>query len=124
MLFIGIDVAKTKHDCCIIDSDGIIYTDSLRISNTKEGFDKLYSTIISCLDLNGLDDVKIGLESTDHYSTNITNYLYSKGFQVHILNPLSTKKLKQIKLTPKSLQRCCSLMNQNPILIHHIKFRS
>lgn len=26
MLFVGIDVAKSKHDCCIIDSDGVIIT--------------------------------------------------------------------------------------------------
>ncbi len=24
MLYVGIDVAKHKHDCCIIDSDGMI----------------------------------------------------------------------------------------------------
>ena len=77
MLFIGIDVAKSKHDCCIIDSDGVVITDSLRISNTKEGFDTLYNAIVSALDSNDFSKVKIGLESTGHYSTNITNYLYS-----------------------------------------------
>lgn len=25
MLFVGIDVAKNKHDCCIIDSDGVVH---------------------------------------------------------------------------------------------------
>lgn len=50
MLFIGIDVAKSKHDCCIINSDGVIITDSLRIPNSKEGFELLYNTIISALD--------------------------------------------------------------------------
>ena len=38
MIYIGIDVAKEKHDCCIIDSDGVILNDSLRISNTLKGF--------------------------------------------------------------------------------------
>ena len=28
MLFVGIDVAKNKHDCCIIDSDSVVYNDS------------------------------------------------------------------------------------------------
>lgn len=28
MLFVGIDVAKSKHDCYIIDSNGVIITDS------------------------------------------------------------------------------------------------
>jgi len=29
MIYIGIDVAKSKHDCCIIDSSGSVITDSL-----------------------------------------------------------------------------------------------
>ena len=95
MLFVGIDVAKCKHDCCIIDSDGTIYTDSLSITNSKEGFESLYDLIISILNSNDISNVKIGLESTGHYSNNITNYLYSKGFQVHILNPLATNLFRK-----------------------------
>ena len=95
MLFVGIDVAKSKHDCCIIDSDGVIHTNSLRISNSKIGFDTLYSAIISALGSNEFENVKIGLEATGHYSTNITNYLFSKGFQVHILNPLATNLFRK-----------------------------
>jgi transposase len=75
MLFVGIDVAKSKHDCCIIDSDGVIITNSLRIPNSKEGFEALYDAIISALGANDISNAKIGLESTGHYSTNITNYL-------------------------------------------------
>lgn len=95
MLFVGIDVAKSKHDCCIIDSDGVIITDSLRIPNTKEGFDTLYTSIISALESSDFSNVKIGLESTGHYSTNITNYLYSKGFTITILNPLVTNAFRK-----------------------------
>lgn len=95
MIFVGIDVAKSKHDCCIIDSDGVILSDSLRVSNSMEGFELLYSSIISFLPNKSLDNVKIGLESTGHYSTNITNYLYSKGFQVTILNPLATNLFRK-----------------------------
>lgn len=29
MIYIGIDVAKNKHDCCIIGSGGVIINDSL-----------------------------------------------------------------------------------------------
>lgn len=95
MLFVGIDVAKSKHDCCIIDSDGVIINDSLRISNTREGFDMLYTTILSALDSSDYSNVKIGLESTGHYSTNITNYLYSKGFSITVLNPLVTNAFRK-----------------------------
>lgn len=102
MLFVGIDVAKAKHDCCIIDSDGTIYTDSLRISNSKKGFETLYSYILSALDSKDIDNVKIGLESTGHYSTNITSYLYSKGFKVHVLNPLATNLFRKASTLRKT----------------------
>ncbi|WP_304942321.1 IS110 family transposase [Vallitalea guaymasensis] len=95
MLFIGIDVAKSKHDCCIIDGGGVVHTDSLSINNSKEGFDTLYSTILSILDSDDLSNIKIGLESTGHYSTNITHYLHSKGFHVHIMNPLATNLFRK-----------------------------
>lgn len=95
MLFVGIDVAKSKHDCCIIDSDGVIITDSLRISNSKEGFQILYNTILSSLNSKDLSNVKIGLESTGHYSTNITNFLYAKGFHIVVLNPLVTNAFRK-----------------------------
>lgn len=95
MLFVGIDVAKSKHDCCIIDSNGVIITDSLRISNTKEGFDTLYTSILSALKSSDLSNVKIGLEATGHYSTNITNYLYSKGLRITVLNPLVTNAFRK-----------------------------
>jgi transposase len=95
MLFVGIDVAKAKHDCCIIDSDGVILTDSLRIPNSKDGFESLYHTIISALDGSDISNAKIGLESTGHYSTNITNFLYSKGFNIVVLNPLVTNAFRK-----------------------------
>ena len=49
MLFVGIDVAKNKHDCCIIDSDGVVHNDSLRIENSTSGSDSLVEAIYSSL---------------------------------------------------------------------------
>lgn len=95
MLFIGIDVAKSKHDCCIIDSQGTVITDSLRISNSIDGFEILYSTIVSTLGSSDISNTKIGLESTGHYSINITNFLHSKGFNVVVLNPLVSNAFRK-----------------------------
>lgn len=95
MLFIGIDVAKSKHDCCIIDSEGTVVTNSLSISNSIDGFEILYSTIVSALGSSDISNAKIGLESTGHYSINITNFLYSKGFNVVVLNPLVTNAFRK-----------------------------
>jgi transposase len=102
MIYIGIDVAKNKHDCCIIDSDGVILNDSLRISNSREGFELLYSSILSILPNKDISNVKIGLESTGHYSTNLQNYLYSKGLKLAILNPLATNLFRKAQTLRKT----------------------
>lgn len=102
MIYIGIDVAKEKHDCCIIDSDGVILNDSLRISNTLKGFELLYNSILSVLPDKDISNVKIGLESTGHYSTNIQSFLYNKGFKLSILNPLATNLFRKAQTLRKT----------------------
>jgi transposase len=102
MLYVGIDVAKNKHDCCIIDSDGVIHVNSMTISNSKEGFELLCRAISDCLTATGFDNVRIGLESTGHYSNNISHYLYSKGFQLTTLNPLATNLFRKAQTLRKT----------------------
>ena len=95
MLFVGIDISKSNHSCYIIDSEGTIYENNLQILNNLQGFKTLSQTIISICQIHNYKNVKIGLESTGHYSTNITNYLYSEGFEVIIFNPIITNNKKK-----------------------------
>lgn len=48
MIFVGIDVAKDKHDCFIISSEGEVLADVFTITNSKEGFKYLLQTINTC----------------------------------------------------------------------------
>ena len=41
MIYVGIDVAKDKHDCFIISSDGEVLFDVFTIQNNIEGFESL-----------------------------------------------------------------------------------
>ena len=95
MLYIGIDVAKSKHDCFIIDSDGVVYTDNLRITNDRIGFNKLLETILNALDGEPATNAKVGLEHTGHYSINIKRFLESQGFVVTCFNPLETSAFRK-----------------------------
>ena len=52
MLYIGIDVASTKHDCCIIDGDGTVLNCNFTFDNSREGFDFFYDTVISYLPIS------------------------------------------------------------------------
>ncbi|MCP1225954.1 IS110 family transposase [Sebaldella sp. S0638] len=88
MIYIGIDVAKDKHDCFITNSDGEIFCRVFSIHNNRQGFDSLYQKIESiCEDLS---KVRVGLEATGHYSYNLLGYLLDKGLTTFVINPLHT----------------------------------
>ena len=95
MLYVGIDVAKHKHDVFIVDSEGLVHADSLTIANDHKGFDTLYETIMDALSGETLDMAKVGLEHTGHYSINITRFLESKGFVLTSFNPLETTAFRK-----------------------------
>ncbi|MBO5179528.1 MAG: IS110 family transposase [Clostridia bacterium] len=88
MIFVGIDVAKDKHDCFITNSDGEILFDSFTITNNMEGFENLFQRIESVT--NDLTKIKVGLEATGHYSYNILGFLLNKNLTVYVINPLHT----------------------------------
>ena len=67
MIVVGIDVAKDKHDCFIMNSEGEVLFGSFVIQNNREGFDSLYEKICSVVD--DFTKVKVGLEATGHTAT-------------------------------------------------------
>ena len=88
MIFVGIDVAKDKHDCFITNSDGEVLFKAFTISNNLDGFNDLYQKITSVME--NVNKVKVGLEATGHYSYNLLGYLIDKGFPTYVINPLHT----------------------------------
>lgn len=88
MIYVGIDVAKDKHDCFIVSSDGEVLQDVFTIPNTMIGFDDLFQKI--CSVSGTLDKIKVGLEATGHYSYNILGFLLDKGLPTFVINPLHT----------------------------------
>ncbi|WP_423783859.1 IS110 family transposase [Fusobacterium varium] len=86
MIYVGIDIAKDKHDCYIVTSDDILISDNLRITNTLEGFNTLHSIISSNCQV--VSDVRIGLESTGHSDINLENFQCTKGIKLRYLIPL------------------------------------
>ena len=88
MICVGIDVAKDKHDCCILSSDGEILADVFTIPNNAEGFDTLLQAIRRCASPEA--KIKVGLEATGHYSCNILGFMLDKGLPTYVINPLHT----------------------------------
>ena len=88
MICVGIDVAKDKHDCFILSSDGEVLADVFTIPNNAEGFSTLLQTIRNCT--RPADKIKVGLEATGHYSYNILGFLLDCGLPTYVINPLHT----------------------------------
>ena len=135
MIFIGIDVAKDKHDCFIISSDGEILCDVFTIANTLNGFNELLSKIKSVtLDL---DKIKVGIEATGHYSYNLLGFLLDNGLPTYVLNPLHTnlyrkslslRKTKTDKVDARTiasmLMSCVDLKPYTRALYHNEELKS
>ena len=88
MICVGIDVAKDKHDCFILSSEGITLADVFTIPNNLDGFNTLLDKLWACS--TSQDSIKVGLEATGHYSYNILGFLLDNGLATYVLNPLRT----------------------------------
>ncbi len=88
MIYVGIDVAKDKHDCCILGAEADKLYPVFTIPNNKTGFDELYEKIFSVTD--DKTEIKVGLEATGHYSLNLLGLLIDKGLTTCVINPLHT----------------------------------
>ncbi len=88
MIYVGIDVAKDKHDCFISNSDGEVLFLAFTISNSRDGFDELFFKISSIAE--DFSKVKVGLEATGHYRYYLLGFLLDKGLTTFVINPLHT----------------------------------
>ena len=88
MICVGIDVAKDKHDCFILNSEGVVLADAFTIPNNLDGFNTLLDKLRACSAPQ--DSIKVGLEATGHYSYNILGFLLDNGLATYVLNPLRT----------------------------------
>ena len=64
MIYVGIDVAKDKHDCCILNQDADPLFPVFTIENNLAGYEQLYERIQSVS--KDLTEIKVGLEATGH----------------------------------------------------------
>ncbi len=93
MIYVGIDVAKDKHDCFITNSDGEVLFKAFTFPNSREGFESLFRKIKSVSD--DFNNVKVGLEATGHYSYNLLSFLLDKGLPTYVINPLHTNLFRK-----------------------------
>ena len=72
MIYVGIDIASTKHDFIMLYNDGVFNSRrSTNIPNSIEGYKKLHETITEFCGVSNYFEVRIGLESTGFYHLNL-----------------------------------------------------
>ena len=91
MIYVGIDIAKRTHYASVMNSDGKILAEPFPFTNDLAGFQKL----LSCIGSFPKEQLLIGMESTAHYAENLTCFLFSRDFQVCIINPIQTASLRK-----------------------------
>lgn len=96
MNYIGIDIAKRKHDCAVINSEGEVLLSQFSFPNSGEGFVGLLSEL-SLLDV-GCDDTVIGMEATGHYWLALYAHLVAEDYTVHVINPIQTDAYRKISV--------------------------
>lgn len=94
MIYVGIDIAKQNHVASAMSADGEIIFEPFDFTNDNSGFQKLLDNLYS-LDK---EDMLIGMESTAHYAENLTCFLFSRGFNICIINPIQTAALRKTNI--------------------------
>ena len=94
MYFIGIDISKYKHDCCIISAADQKVVSKVTIKNNKAGFNELLTIIHS---LANPADIRIGFESTAHYALNLELFLENSLLTFMEVNPVLISEYKKSK---------------------------
>ena len=98
-IFVGIDVSKFKHTCCIINEEGEVIEKSFDFPNSKEGFDSLIKTFQKIGDSNLF---QIIMEATGHYHECLFRYLVANNYQVQIKNPIVISRFKESEYLDKA----------------------
>lgn len=91
MIYVGIDVASSKHDVCIMSKEGQIYGRKFQIQNSKDEYKKLLSKIEEAKKLFKDSKVRIGIESTGVYSSSLLDFVSRiDDYEVIFINPILT----------------------------------
>ena len=98
--YVGIDVSKFKHTCCIISGDGEIVKMSFDFPNSKGGFDSLIEIFRSIDQTESL--FQIVMEATGHYQECLFRYLVANNYLVQIKNPVVIARFKQSEYLDKA----------------------
>jgi transposase len=124
MYLIGIDISKYKHDCFIATEAGESIK-AFSFDNNRLGFDLFLETLKA---LDQSKEIRIGLESTGHYGSNLKQFITASGYTYLEFNPylthmfskaLSLRKTKTDKVDAKTISSMLGSVDYKTL---HTKF--
>lgn len=90
MYFLGIDIAKINHVDSLIDLDSNIVINTIKFTNSTEGYQKLKEQITHI----SLKEIMIAMEATGHYWLSLFSFLTDDGYNVSVYNPFQIKSFR------------------------------
>lgn len=99
MYYVGIDISKYKHDCFIATETGEVIKDSFSFTNDYQGFNSFLSILKS---LDSSQEMRIGLEATGHYGTNLKIFLFDNNYSFMEFNPVFSERFRQVTTLRKT----------------------
>lgn len=88
MFYIGIDVAKNKHDISVLTDTGEILFSLSNVANTTVGAQR-FLTVLEKHKVPVRDCI-VGMEATGHYWLAFYSFLINHDFSVKVINPIVT----------------------------------
>ncbi len=93
MIYAGIDIAKHRHELCMIDETGKPVM-QIFIENTKRGFEKLLQAL-KRLEATP-DGIRFCMEATGHYWLALYCKLKELDYKVSVINPIQSDALRNL----------------------------
>lgn len=89
MYFVGIDISKYKHDCCILSNTSQDIIAQFSFTNDATGFKEFFKYLDS---LSSSEQIRIGFEATAHYTMNLKLALEKANYSFMETNPVLISK--------------------------------
>ena len=120
MIYVGIDIAKLNHYASVMNSDGEVLVEPFMFTNDFSGFQKL----LDCISIFPKDELYIGMESTAHYAENLTSFLFTRDFNVCIINPIQTSSLRKSNIRKTKTDSVDTYLIIKALTLNHFRLYS
>lgn len=96
-MIVGVDVGSEKHFFRAFNWRGIELTRKpVPFSNSMEGFNSFYNTVVELMQKNNLEEAMAGIEPTGHYWFDLGQFMSGKNIRFVMVNPHHVHKSKEL----------------------------